>query len=183
MSGFRNWRAGSGCPSGTLEKFEALLTALRNCLVGKSAGFGIWPNFPQRVRRLCGLLHTDDDGGTCLRQSICPAHFGTCTIARRRGRGVLEIQLLNGRWIEIPPPEGCAVLTFADMLQWWTQHIIRSTPHRVIAGRGSQSLVTFCYADFWARTQRRGNHRRLPVRQDKRVISTLRPAVAENRRN
>jgi len=102
MSGFRNWRAGSGCPSGTLEKFEALLTALRNCLVGKSAGFGIWPNFPQRVRRLCGLLHTDDDGGTCLRQSICPAHFGTCTIARRRGRGVLEIQLLNGRWIEIP---------------------------------------------------------------------------------
>jgi len=76
-----------------------------------------------------------------------------------------------------------AVLTFADMLQWWTQHIIRSTPHRVIAGRGSQSLVTFCYADFWARTQRRGNRRRLPVRQNKRVISTLRPAVAENRRN
>jgi isopenicillin N synthase-like dioxygenase len=84
-------------------------------------------------------------------QVACGEHtdFGTCTIVRRRGRGELEIQLLNGRWIEIRPPEGCAVLNFADMLQWLTQDLIRSTPHRVIAGRGSQSLVAFCYADFW----------------------------------
>jgi len=84
-------------------------------------------------------------------QVACGEHtdFGTCTIVRRRGRGALEIQLLDGRWIEVRPPEGCAVLNFADMLQWWTHHTIRSTPHRVISGRDSQSLVTFCYADFW----------------------------------
>jgi isopenicillin N synthase-like dioxygenase len=91
------------------------------------------PTLPRKGQVACGE-HTD---------------FGTCTIVRRRGRGALEIQLLDGRWIEVRPPEGCAILNFADMLQWWTQEMIRSTPHRVIAGRGSQSLVTFCYADFW----------------------------------
>ena len=38
---------------------------------------------------------------------------------------------MNGRWIEVSPPEGALVINIGDMLQRLTNHVLPSTTHRV----------------------------------------------------
>jgi isopenicillin N synthase-like dioxygenase len=84
-------------------------------------------------------------------QVACGFHtdFGTKTIVRRRGKGSLQVALRDGKIIDVRPPVGCAIVNFGDMLQWWTEGLIKSTPHGVNTGDDDISLVVFCYADPW----------------------------------
>ncbi|MGE3142522.1 MAG: isopenicillin N synthase family dioxygenase, partial [Hyphomonadaceae bacterium] len=44
----------------------------------------------------------------------------------------LQLRDRAGRWVDINPPEGALVVNIGDMLQRLTNHVLPSTPHRVI---------------------------------------------------
>lgn len=86
----------------------------------------------------------------------CGGHtdFGTGTFVRRRGEGTLWIEKRDGSLIETQTPDGYAIFNIGDMLQWWIngylgKDTLVSTRHGVLAGQNDQSLVNFCYADYW----------------------------------
>lgn len=59
--------------------------------------------------------------------------FGTLTLLTQDVVGGLRIQTLEEQWINVPPvPNGIAV-NVGDMLQRWTNGVLRATPHQVIS--------------------------------------------------
>ena len=46
----------------------------------------------------------------------------------------LEVQSPNGDWVNVQAEKGEFIINFGEMLQMWTDGVVRATPHRV---RGS----------------------------------------------
>ena len=69
--------------------------------------------------------------------------FGVLTVLCQDSVGGLQIEDVNGEWIEAPPVEGSLVVNVADLLSRWTDGAYKSTPHRVVnsSGRERVSLV------------------------------------------
>jgi isopenicillin N synthase-like dioxygenase len=64
-----------------------------------------------------GNLHTD---------------FGTITLLCQDSVGGLRVQRLDGSWTMVPPVTNGIVVNVGDMLQRWTNDLLRATPHQVI---------------------------------------------------
>jgi isopenicillin N synthase-like dioxygenase len=58
--------------------------------------------------------------------------FGALTILMQDSLGGLQVQNLNGDWIEAPPIPGTFVCNIGDLLERWTNKRLVSTKHRVI---------------------------------------------------
>ena len=54
--------------------------------------------------------------------------------------GGLQVQDVNGDWIEAPPIEGSLIVNVGDLLHRWTEGAYKSTPHRVINSSGRERL-------------------------------------------
>ena len=54
--------------------------------------------------------------------------------------GGLQIEGIDGEWIEAPPIEGSLVINVGDLLSRWTDGVYRSTKHRVINSSGRERL-------------------------------------------
>lgn len=69
--------------------------------------------------------------------------FGVLTVLCQDSVGGLQVQDVNGDWIEAPPIEGTLIVNVADLLARWTGGAYKSTPHRVVnsSGRKRLSLV------------------------------------------
>ena len=69
--------------------------------------------------------------------------FGVLTVLCQDDVGGLQVEDINGEWIEAPPIEGTLIVNVADLLCRWTDGEYKSTPHRVInsSGRERMSLV------------------------------------------
>ena len=69
--------------------------------------------------------------------------FGVLTVLCQDSVGGLQVQDINGDWIEAPPIEGTLIVNVADLLARWTGGAYKSTPHRVVnsSGRKRLSLV------------------------------------------
>ncbi len=69
--------------------------------------------------------------------------FGVLTVLCQDQVGGLEVQDVNGQWLQAPPIEGTLVVNVADLLSRWTDGEYVSTPHRVVnrSGRERLSLV------------------------------------------
>ena len=76
--------------------------------------------------------------------------FGVLTVLCQDNTGGLEVQGLDGNWIEAPPIDGTLVINVGDLLARWSNDQYRSTPHRVInrSGRERLSLVLAYDPDF-----------------------------------
>lgn len=76
--------------------------------------------------------------------------FGVLTVLCQDNSGGLEVQGLDGNWIEAPPIDGTLVINVGDLLARWSNDQYRSTPHRVInrSGRERLSLVLAYDPDF-----------------------------------
>ncbi len=76
--------------------------------------------------------------------------FGVLTVLCQDNTGGLEVQGLDGNWIEAPAIDGTLVINVGDLLARWSNDQYRSTPHRVInrSGRERLSLVLAYDPDF-----------------------------------
>ncbi len=77
--------------------------------------------------------------------------FGVVTLLDRQpGYGGLQIQLLDGSWVDAPYVEGALTINIGDLLARWTGDRWRSTVHRVLPPSDQApeesliSLIHFC---------------------------------------
>ena len=66
--------------------------------------------------------------------------FGVLTVLCQDSVGGLQVQDINGDWIEAPPIPGTLVVNVADLLSRWTGGAYKSTPHRVVNASGQERL-------------------------------------------
>ena len=66
--------------------------------------------------------------------------FGVLTVLCQDAVGGLQVQDVNGDWIQAPPIEGTLIVNVADLLSRWTDGAYKSTPHRVVNSSGKQRL-------------------------------------------
>ncbi|MGI9334247.1 MAG: isopenicillin N synthase family dioxygenase, partial [Gammaproteobacteria bacterium] len=66
--------------------------------------------------------------------------FGVLTVLCQDDIGGLELQLLDGDWVAVPPIPGTFVVNVGDLLERWSNGRYRSTPHRVINSSGRERL-------------------------------------------
>lgn len=66
--------------------------------------------------------------------------FGLLTVLSQDSVGGLQIENLNGDWIEAPPVPGTLIVNVGDLLERWTDGAFRSTPHRVINSSGLERM-------------------------------------------
>ncbi|NDA09188.1 MAG: 2OG-Fe(II) oxygenase, partial [Alphaproteobacteria bacterium] len=65
---------------------------------------------------------------------------GVLTVLCQDSVGGLQVQDVNGDWIEAPPIEGSMIVNVGDLLHRWTEGAYKSTPHRVINSSGRERL-------------------------------------------
>ena len=66
--------------------------------------------------------------------------FGVLTVLCQDNVGGLQVEDINGDWIEAPPIEGTLIVNVADLLARWTDGAYKSTPHRVVNSSGRERL-------------------------------------------
>ena len=69
--------------------------------------------------------------------------FGVLTVLCQDDVGGLQVQTVDGDWVQAPPIPGSLIVNVADLLSRWTAGAYKSTPHRVVnsSGRERMSLV------------------------------------------
>jgi isopenicillin N synthase-like dioxygenase len=66
--------------------------------------------------------------------------FGVLTVLCQDDTGGLQVEDINGDWIEAPPIPGTLVVNVGDLLSRWTNGAYKSTPHRVVNSSGRERL-------------------------------------------
>jgi len=107
--------------------------------------------FDDRSSSLRVINYPDPEEPPAEGQLRAGAHrdYGFLTILRSDDApGGLEVQMLDGRWVEVRPPEGAFVCNIGDLLADWTGwtstlHRVAVPPHDARAGSRRQSLVFF----------------------------------------
>jgi len=62
--------------------------------------------------------------------------YGCVTLLYQDNAGGLQVQNLDGEWLDAPPIEGTYVVNIGDMMARWSNDRYKSTPHRVISPLG-----------------------------------------------
>ncbi|MEM9905064.1 MAG: 2OG-Fe(II) oxygenase family protein [Cyanobacteria bacterium P01_D01_bin.44] len=76
--------------------------------------------------------------------------YGSITLLFQRDIGGLEVQNAQGDWIAAPPIPDTVLVNIGDLLQRWTNDLLRSTPHRVRPTHhqvSRYSIALFCDPD------------------------------------
>uniref|UniRef100_A0A7S2VVK6 Fe2OG dioxygenase domain-containing protein n=1 Tax=Chlamydomonas chlamydogama TaxID=225041 RepID=A0A7S2VVK6_9CHLO len=58
--------------------------------------------------------------------------LGWLTILAQNNIGGLQVQGLDGQWIDATPIDNTILINLGDVLQWWSGGLLRATPHRVL---------------------------------------------------
>jgi isopenicillin N synthase-like dioxygenase len=80
------------------------------------------------------LLHYVRDAKTLQRQSVnMGAHtdYECLTLLHTRNQG-LQVMTQDDKWIDVPVDPDVLIVNIGDMLEAWSNGILRSTPHRVL---------------------------------------------------
>ncbi len=69
------------------------------------------------------------------------------TILAQGKVGSLQVETLDGEWVEAPPIEGAFNVNIGEMLTRWTNGKFKATPHRVVNTTGQNRYsVPFFFA-------------------------------------
>ncbi len=153
-------------PAGTAEAFTGIYRAYERLSLDLLRVFAVALDLPEehftplmgRHFSILGVHHyptlaTPPEPG----QLRAGAHtdFGAMTIlAMTEGRGGLEAQTPDGRWLPLLPKPGELVVNLGDMMQRWTNDRWVSTMHRVVVpeigdtGSRRLSIGYFVHPDF-----------------------------------
>ena len=124
-----------------------------------AVGLGIDPSFfaakyQKRMQRTQAVFYPPQPAELGDDQFGVAPHtdYGCITLLWQDDNGGLEVQSLNGDWIQAPPIEGSFVINVGDLLGRWSNDRFASTPHRVIntSGRKRLSIATFYDPDYGA---------------------------------
>jgi isopenicillin N synthase-like dioxygenase len=113
--------------------------------------------------------------------------YGTLTILRLDDEPGLQVEALNGVWVDVNAPEGALVVNLGDLMQRWTNDRWRSTMHRVVVpeGRSGERRLTmpFFHNANWdalveciVRDQEPARHE--PVTAGAHLMSKFRSTIA-----
>lgn len=78
--------------------------------------------------------------------------YGTLTVLFQDDAGGLQVQNVDGDWVDAPPIPGTVVINTGDMIARWSNDLFKSTPHRVVPRpaamkNGRQSIAFFSDPD------------------------------------
>lgn len=66
--------------------------------------------------------------------------FGVLTVLCQDDTGGLQVEDINGEWLQAPPIADTLVVNVGDLLSRWTNGAYKSTPHRVVNSSGRERL-------------------------------------------
>lgn len=99
------------------------------------------------------LAHYPDVGEASAAEGLrAGAHtdYGTLTVLWTDGAPGLQVEALDGRWIDVEPVDGGLIVNLGDLMQRWTNDRWRSTMHRVVpVGRGRRLSIPFFHNANW----------------------------------
>ncbi len=67
--------------------------------------------------------------------------YGCLTLLATDGAPGLEVRKRGGGWIAVSAPPGEFVINFGEMLEMWTNGIVKATPHRVVGTQAERISV------------------------------------------
>ena len=60
--------------------------------------------------------------------------YGCLTLLATDGSPGLEVRKRGGGWIPLSAPPGEFIINFGEMIEFWTDGVVKATPHRVVGG-------------------------------------------------
>lgn len=67
--------------------------------------------------------------------------YGCLTLLATDGSPGLEVRKRGGGWIQVRAEPGTFVINFGEMMEVWTDGVVRATPHRVVGGAAERISV------------------------------------------
>ena len=142
----------------TMERYHSEMMNLAHKLIsGIALSLGLpadyFENLQQKPITIQRLLHYPPQQGVINQEEIgIGAHtdYGFLTILSQDQSGGLQVQNLEGEWVEAPPIEDTFIVNIGDLVQTFTNDRYISTMHRVVNTSGKQrySVPFFMDLDF-----------------------------------
>lgn len=135
-----------GLEAAALAYFDAADRVARHLMTGFALGLQLPPEFFLRqceapLSRASFVYYPSQPAGENQRFGVGPhTDFGVLTVLCQDDVGGLQVENLDGEWIEAPPIDGTLVVNVGDLLERWTDGAFRSTPHRVVNSSGRERL-------------------------------------------
>lgn len=99
------------------------------------------------------LAHYPDVGDATAAAGLrAGAHtdYGTLTILWTDGAPGLQVEAIDGSWLDAEPVDGALIVNIGDLMQRWTNDRWRSTMHRVVpVGAGRRLSIPFFHNANW----------------------------------
>lgn len=127
-------------------EFEALMRTFYKCVTNIASdvmgAFAIALDLPEGffeekhtgITQTMRLLHYPPVKNVSKGQLGAGAHtdYGTLTLLFQDAEGGLQVQGVDGKWIDAPPIPGTVIINTGDLISRWSNDFFKSTPHRVI---------------------------------------------------
>lgn len=146
----------AACNTYSAAMLALVLRLMHLCATALKLPEGHFDSFMRDPTCTTRLLHYPPQPATASPGQIgCGAHtdWGALTLLAQDDAGGLQVQTLQGDWIDIAPLPYGLVVNAGDMMQRWTNDLWRSTMHRVInrhSGHDRFSIAYFFDLDHFA---------------------------------
>lgn len=151
LRGQNRWpEAQPGLQVAAMAYFDKVHEVAHHLMHGFALGLGKPADFflktaDKPLSRCSFVYYPPQDAGMGADQFGVGPHtdFGVLTVLCQDNVGGLQVEDVNGEWIQAPPIPGTLLVNVADLLARWTDGAYKSTPHRVVnsSGRERMSLV------------------------------------------
>ena len=124
--------------------FSEMIDLGKVLLNAMSHAIGLPQNYFEECLKesLCALrlIHYPPSQNTQAGHFQAGAHtdYGCVTILAQDDIGGLQVQDVNGNWIDAPPIPNTYVINIGDMMARWSNDLYKSTPHRVSSPSSKQ---------------------------------------------